>query len=264
MVLSVSNVSCGYKNNILLKSVNFTVKKTECICLLGPNGIGKTTLFKTLLGLLDPVEGTISVGDRSIRDLSERERAGIFAYIPQQSQIFFPYTVLDIIVMGSAARIGLGSVPGKEVYDEARWYLETLSIAHLECQTFSNLSGGEKQLVLIARALFQQAEFLMMDEPSSALDFGNESLFLSRVLSLKDEGKGFIMITHNPNHAFILADTVILITSQGELVTGPPDDVITPENIKSAYGVEGIIHSHSYSSGKRIFFCLPAIAGGLF
>lgn len=173
MLLELTNVACGYGAVPLFQNISFTVARGETLCLLGPNGVGKTTLFKTILGLLPPAAGIIRMEGKDIARWGAEERARHIAYVPQTHTPPFPFTVRDVVLMGRAARIGRLGVPGKRDCTAAAEAMGLLGITHLAEKVYTKTSGGERQLVLLARALAQEPELLCMDEPTASLDFGN-------------------------------------------------------------------------------------------
>ncbi|MDO4554929.1 MAG: ABC transporter ATP-binding protein [Lachnospiraceae bacterium] len=165
--MKITNLSCGYGTKTVLKDVSFFLNPGEIFCILGPDGIGKTTLFKTLLGLLPPVSGNILIHDTPLSHFSNREKAQLMAYVPQSHTPPFPYTVHQVVVMGRTAYLGLFRAPGKKDIQIADNILEMLGIVSLRDRIYTELSGGERQMVLIARALAQQPDILLMDEPTA-------------------------------------------------------------------------------------------------
>ena len=225
MSLSVENLSFAYGAAPVLRDVSFTAEGGELVSVLGPNGVGKTTLFRCILGTLTPQMGHIKMDGQDLATLPPRERARRIAYIPQIHPPTFGYTVLDTVLMG-AAQIRQA--------DEA---LEQVGATHLRERNFAHLSGGEQQVVLIARALAQKAEVLMMDEPTSALDYGNQLRILQMVRRLAAQGYTVILSTHNPQHALTFATTLLALHGGTAAAWGRPAQVLTPELMETLYGV---------------------------
>jgi iron complex transport system ATP-binding protein len=187
-VLAAENLSIGYGSTVVATGINLSLRAGSITCLLGPNGVGKTTLFKTLLGLIAPLAGTIRVGDENLSRLSRAAIARQIAYVPQAYLGDFAYTVLDLVVMGRTAYIGaFGSVTKADV-DIAMEALEALGITALAQRDATRVSGGQRQLALVARALAQQANIIVMDEPTASLDLGNRLLILDRIRKLATDG----------------------------------------------------------------------------
>ena len=238
MSLLVENLSFAYDKHPVLRDVNFTVEKGEFISVLGPNGVGKSTLFRCILGALAEFSGTISIDGQEIRTLSHRQRARRIAYIPQTHRPTFGYTVLDTALMGTTRQLSPFQQPKLEQIDIAHEALRRMGIDHLSERNFGQLSGGEQQLVLIARAIAQQSDILVMDEPTSALDYGNQLRVLQQVRDLSREGYTVLLSTHNPQHALTFADRVLALHDGTVAAHGTAKDVLTPELMRKLYGID--------------------------
>ncbi|HBE76205.1 MAG TPA: iron ABC transporter ATP-binding protein [Firmicutes bacterium] len=237
MKLEINQVMCGYGNRTILKDISFSVHDREILCLLGPNGVGKTTLFKTILGFLRLQGGDILLNGENIR-LWPRERlARAIGYVPQAHTPPFPFTVLDVVTMGRTAHLGVFSSPSKKDVMIAEQAIETLNIGFLRDRIYTEISGGERQMVLIARALTQEPKLLVMDEPTSNLDFGNQIRVLQQIRELAGRGLGVIMTSHFPDHAFLCSTKIALLQKDRGFITGEADEVVTEENMRAAYGV---------------------------
>ena len=208
----LNQVTCGYKNKPVLENLSFSVKGGESLCLLGPNGVGKTTLFRSMLGFLKPLAGTIMLDGQDIASWSSRMLAQKIGYVPQNHTPPFAYPVLDVVTIGRLSRISPVASPSAHDVDVAMASLERLGVAHLADKLYTQISGGERQMVLIARALAQEPEMLVMDEPTASLDYGNQVKVLRQISRLAREGMSIIMTTHFPDHAFLCASKVGLIT----------------------------------------------------
>lgn len=220
-----------------LRDLSVAVGAGEVCCLLGPNGTGKTTLMRCILGLLRPSAGEVLIGGSPTAQLSDRELARRVAYVPQQSSSPFQFTALDIAVMGRTPYLPLTAVPGRADRQAARSALEQVGIAHLAERSFTSMSGGERQLALFARALVQQADLLILDEPTAALDYGNAARILSLITELGRTGRTVLMSSHHPDHALGYADRAILLSDGGLLADGPPAEVVTGPRLTDLYGV---------------------------
>ncbi len=234
----MADLSFSYgKASPSLAGVSLTVAPAELVCLLGPNGAGKTTLLRCLLGLLTPERGTIRIAGVDIAGLSARKTARLVAYVPQQSTHTFPFTALDVAVMGRTPHLRSLASPSNADRRHALRVLDSVGIANLAQRPFLQLSGGQRQLTLLARALVQEAELLILDEPTAALDYGNEVRTLNIVRRLTATGRSVLMTTHQPNHALLCADRAVLLGEGRILADGPPPEVITAASLSALYGV---------------------------
>lgn len=254
-VIEVEKLSFAYtKNTPVLKEVSFDVESGSYMCLLGPNGAGKSTLFQCMLGLNGKYGGEIRVCGDNIRTLSEKQLAKRVAYIPQSSVHAFNYTVEDVVLMGTTALVGGFASPGERERRLALEALERLGIESLCDRKFQNISGGERQLVLIARALAQQAKILFMDEPTANLDYGNQCRVLDEIKRLASEGYTIVQSTHNPDQAFLYADGVLAISNGRVAAQGAPGEVLSGELMSRLYGVDVRVLDVEGGSAR---ICLP-------
>ena len=235
--LQAVDLTCGYGGVPVVEHVGFSLEPGEVCCILGPNGVGKTTLFKTLLGVLPPLDGQVLIDGDSIFSMSRQQVARSVGYVPQAHTPPFPFTVLDVVEMGRTSRVDVFRAPSELDRSIALEALNTLGIAHLHDRLYTQISGGERQMVLIARALAQQTELLIMDEPTANLDFGNQVDVLSYVRQLARAGLSVLMTTHTPDHVFMCADTVIAVKGARDVVVGPTNDVMTEQLVEDLYGI---------------------------
>ena len=238
MSIEIRNLSFAYSLREVLRGVSLSAGDGQLLAVLGPNGVGKTTLFRCILGLQPNYKGSIRIDGTDAHTLSARELAHHIAYIPQTHGMAFSYSVQDMVLMGTTHQVSTMSVPKQKELDAAGAAMEKLGISHLTDQNFAKLSGGEQQLVLIARALAQNAKTLLMDEPTASLDYGNQSLVLRQVRKLADDGYTILLSTHNPQHALWYADRAAALLNGTVAAFGSPSDVVDAALIEKLYGVE--------------------------
>jgi iron complex transport system ATP-binding protein len=237
-VLRAQDLSFGFPGRTVGSGVDFAVSGGEVLCILGPNGGGKTTLIRTLLGLLPSHSGKVLLGERPMQELSRSEVARTVGYVPQAHVGAFAYSVRSMVLMGRTAHLGLFSTPSSRDQEAALRAIDTLGIGALADRAFTEISGGERQLALIARALAQEPQVLVMDEPTSSLDFGNQVRVLGHVRGLAAQGMAVLMSSHQPDHALQCADRALLLGEGRALELGAPADVVTPASLKRLYGVD--------------------------
>ena len=241
MSIQIHNLSFAYSVRDVLKDITLSVEQGQLLAVLGPNGVGKTTLFRCILGLQPHYKGEIYIDGVDAHTLSARELAHRIAYIPQTHGMAFGYSVQDMVLMGTTHNVSSMSVPRQKELEQANAALEKLGISHLSYQNFGKLSGGEQQLVLIARALAQNAKTLLMDEPTASLDYGNQSLVLRQVRLLADEGFTVLLSTHNPQHALWYADLAVALLDGSVTALGAPGVVVDAKLIEHLYGVKVLL-----------------------
>lgn len=261
MSIEARDLAFGYRGNLVGRGLDLSVPRGEVLCLLGPNGCGKTTLFKTLLGLLPPLDGNITLDGENMEHWSRQRRARFLAYVPQQHDAYFPFTVMEVVLMGRGARVPVFATPGRHDRKAAESTLEALHLWHLRDQVYSQISGGERQLTLIARALTQEPQVLVMDEPTTNLDFGNQVLVLNHILALKRKGITVLMSTHDPGQAFHCADKAALLRDGQVLHSGTCEAVLTSANLKSLYGVDVAVLDIKGTGHHTGRVCVPMHAG---
>lgn len=279
--ISVENLTLRYEKNLVLNKINFSIKKGSVVTLVGPNGCGKTTLLKIINGFLRQNEGTVYIDSRNIEEIANRELARILGHVSQMHKSSFPFSVLDVVLTGRMPYISMFSTPGKEDIEKAYQVLEFMGIAHFALRPYTRISGGERQMVMIAKALAQEPDFLLLDEPTSFLDLKNQIHVLKTIISLaKTRNITVLMTLHEPNHALLFSDEIILLRKLhdpenenfssrhdpspgaspekediltypvGNIVSsGVPEKVMTPEKIKEAYGIDVEVLEHK---GKRM------------
>ncbi len=254
MSIEVSNLSFSYGSREILHDLTFSIPDGCLANVLGPNGVGKSTLFRCILGLNPGYSGSILVNGKELNRLSVRERAREISYIPQSHAPVYDYEVVDVVLMATGNDLKLLSTPGPAQLARAHEALERIGIGHLAHRTYTQISGGEQQLVLIARALAQNARTIIMDEPTSALDYGNTVRVLSCVRQLAREGLSIVQSTHNPDHAFLYSDRTMVL-SEGRLrAFGNPHSVITSQLISELYGIDIEVCT---LFGDKVRVCVP-------
>lgn len=254
MSVSVSNLSFTYGKHQVLDGVSFITDNGSLTAVLGPNGVGKSTLFQCMLGLLPNYRGLITINGADAKNIGVRALAKQIAYIPQSHAPIFNFSVLDIVLMGTSAQVSAVSNPGGQQIEYAKSALDRLGIYHLRERGYVKISGGERQLVLIARALAQNAKILVMDEPTSNLDYGNQIRIMTHIKNLTAEGYTVIQSTHNPDQTFLFADQVLAMSNGRVLRQGAPRDVLSDALITDLYGVEVEVQS---LCRDRARVCLP-------
>lgn len=256
MRLEVDHLSFSYGENKVLNDVSFSSQGGEAIAVLGPNGVGKSTFFKCILGFLPIKKGKIEIDGRNVSLMSGKELSTLIAYIPQSSNPVFNHSVLDSAAMGLTNKMGLFSVPGEKERKKALEALDRLGIAKLANRGCLNISGGERQLMLIARAMVQDAKIIVMDEPTSSLDYGNSYRVMETIMSLSKEGYTILFSTHDPDFAMRYSDRVIAF-SKGEIIRdGRPGKVLTSDVLSTLYSINVAIRSVKVRD-KEYSVCIP-------
>ncbi len=238
MSIEVQALSFAYGEQQVLRDVSFTAEDGQFLSVLGPNGVGKSTLFRCILGLLRGYRGSIRVNGADTRRLKAQQLAKQIAYIPQSHYPSFNYSVFDMVLMGTTSKVAFLGGPGAQQRRDAMEALERVGIAHLAEKGYTNISGGERQLVLIARALAQEARVLVLDEPTANLDYGNQLRVMEQVRALTDSGYTVIQSTHNPEQAFLFSHVVAAMKNGGILALGTPAQVVTEALMEDLYGAD--------------------------
>ncbi len=258
MTLQVKGLRYTYPRQEALQDVSFEVEKGSLLFLLGENGAGKTTLFRCMLGFLKQYAGDIFIDGKNAASLPPKELAKLVAYIPQAHSPTFNYTVLDTVLMGTNPFLQGAAGPGEKEQERAVCAMEKLGISHMAKRGFAEISGGERQLVLIARALAQNTKILVMDEPTANLDYGNQYRVLELVRQLAGEGYLILFSSHNPEHALLYATHVLALQKGKRLAFGPPETALTPEILEQLYGIP--VQVTKLQNGKReVPVCLPVL-----
>ena len=261
MSIEVKNLRFRYGARPVIGDVSFTAEKGELLAVLGPNGVGKSTLFRCLLGFLKPVGGEILVDGKELGAYSRRELAKKIAYIPQSHAPAFDHTVLDSVLMGMTAQLRVFEQPGQAQREKAMQMLRALGIEKLADRGCMKISGGERQLMLLARALVQDASMLIMDEPTANLDYGNSCRVMERVKRLGQNGYTIIFSTHDPNQAFSYATKVLALKDGGVMAVGAPEAVLTEDVLSRLYGIP-VARCEMETVFGRKTICMP-VPGGM-
>jgi len=254
-LLDLQDISFAYRQQTVLAGIDLAIPKGTVVALLGPNGSGKTTLLKLMLGLLRPAQGQVRLEGRDIHAMPPRELARSMAYVPQVHKEPFAYRVFDVALMGRMPHKEFFSRYGREDRRIAREALERVGIGHLAEQPYTEISGGERQLALIARAMTQGAHFFVMDEPTNGLDYGNQIRLLERLKQLAAEGNTFVFSTHHPDHAMAVADRVVMMRKGVIAYDGLVDATIHQASLMDLYNVD--VRLVPVEEG--ICVCVPAV-----
>lgn len=258
MNLELRDIYCGYnKEKPVVKNVTFSLQDGDVCALLGPNGVGKTTMFKTILNLIPPLAGQVCIDGEDISKWSARKRSRYLAYVAQAHVPQFPYLVRDIAMMGRLGQTSAMGQPGRRDYEVVEQALEDVGIRHLRDQVYTEISGGERQLLMIARALCQEPKILVMDEPTANLDYGNMVTVMRCIRKLSKKGLCIIFTTHMPDQAFMTGAKTAMLFRNDPFVFGPGEQVITKDNLYKAYHTDIEILSMIDSEGKPVRVCAP-------
>jgi iron complex transport system ATP-binding protein len=234
-MLKVNNIHFNYGTTRILDDLSFNVEEGQLCGLFGPNGCGKTTLFKCCMNFLKYHMGSVVMDGVDIKECSIEDMAKIVAYVPQEHKPPFPYLVKEVVLMGRTPHLGGFFGISREDKEKAWDALELLDISHLADQPYNQLSGGQRQMVLIARAIAQETRIIFLDEPTSALDFSNQMRIWDLMRKVKDQGITILACSHDPNHVSWFCDKVVVMNRSGILCQGPPHDVITESVLNDVY-----------------------------
>jgi len=238
-LIELDNVSFTYSsdNNQVLRTLSLSVKKGDITAILGPNGIGKTTLLYLILGWIKADSGSIIIGEKNQEDYKRREMGRIIGLVPQDEHISFEYSLLEYVLLGRSPHLHALESPGKKDYKAAVDALKKVGLEKLSDRPVTHLSGGEKQLVLVARSLAQEPKILLLDEPMSNLDLANKIRLIAVLNSLKNEGVTILFTSHEPEVAASISNYIILMGSDNNIVHGTTNKILTSESLSRIYGV---------------------------
>ena len=252
MIFSVEHGEFGYADRKILQDISFSVKKGEVLTVLGPNGVGKTTLLKCMMGLLPWKSGRTMIDETPLYKMKTGDIWSKIAYVPQSKGTALSYTAREMVLMGRSARLGLFAQPTKEDYLKADEAMEKVGITRFANKKCSCMSGGELQMVLIARALSANPKMLVLDEPESNLDFKNQLIVLETIQRLsKEEGISAIVNTHYPAHALKIADKALLLSYNGDCQFGTVEEIVNEANMEKAFHVEVKIVDFHYKKREH-------------
>ena len=240
MIYEVKNLTFSYPNSErkVLDNASLTLKAGEVLCILGPNGAGKTTLLNCMAGLLTPQSGSVTLCGRDIKQMSPREVAQTVGYVPQLHTPSFDYRVIDFVLMGHAPKTGIFSKPSEEDEQMCLDVLRSMNLEHIAYKSYIEISGGERQQLLIARSIVQQPKAILFDEPTAHLDYGNQHRVLKRVRQMADSGYSVVITTHNPDHALLLGDKAAIVEKSGVITQGSSHEIITEERLRKVYDTD--------------------------
>ena len=257
-LIEIRSAGFSYGEQAVFSGVDLDVYPGEVLTILGPNGCGKSTLLRCIGGALALKQGTVRFENLDLSILDVRARARKVALLFQDHTPSFPYPVLDVVSMGRTPYLSAFGAPSAQDIAIAEEALEQVGMSHLKQRPYTELSGGERQLVLLARTLAQQPAVILLDEPTAHLDFKNQVRSLQQIGALAERGVTMIMTTHDPNQAFLFPGRAALMRPGGTLVVGPPPEVITDESLSAAYGIGVAVLSIERRDGLgELQFCTP-------
>ncbi|RIK92077.1 MAG: ABC transporter [Burkholderiales bacterium] len=249
----------GYQRHALTRPIDLSLHGGEIVVVLGPNGSGKSTLFRTLLGIVAPVAGEVRWAGRPLAQHSPRELAECVAWVPQSPGAAFEFTVEQYVMLGRLGRLAAGAAPARADRAAVARAIERLGLQDFRERPLSRMSGGERQLAAVARALAQEASTLVLDEPTTSLDFGNQGRVLDVIASLADDGLGIVYSTHDPNHARRAGTRALVYLPEGETAFGAVDELVEPATLSRVYGVP-VDGAHT-ADGRLVLAIAPALGG---
>lgn len=262
MILELRNVTCGYAPDCpVIKNITFSIESGDICALLGPNGVGKTTLFKTILSLIRPLHGQVCIDGVDVSSWTAKKRSRFIGYVAQAHIPTFPYLVKDIVMLGRIGSQSMLGQPSKQDFEVAEQALEEVGIRHLRDEVYTKISGGERQLLMIAKALAQEPKILVMDEPTANLDYGNMIKVMSCVKGLTKKGMCILFTTHMPDQALMCHAKTAMMFRNDPLVFGPSELVITSENLYKAYQADIEVLNVLDAHGNPVRLCAPAFSG---
>lgn len=260
--IEIEDICFSHETKDVLKNISFSIKPGEILCIFGPNGCGKTTMLECILGIRDVDSGTIKIMEDDIRLLNEKDIAKKVAFVPQFQEATFGYSVLEMVLMGRTPNTGMFSSPNNKDIDIAEKALMEVGIYELKDHNYNKLSGGEAQLVKLARSIAQDTEILILDEPTAHLDFRNELKVIKQISTMaKAHNMSIVMATHFPNHAFFFDregnDTTVAIMDDGVIQSiGSAGEVLSEKNMERIFGIKAKIYE-DIEDGKKSTYIMP-------
>jgi iron complex transport system ATP-binding protein len=256
--IDITGLTFGYtEQDPIFFGIDIHLKPGQVFCLLGPNGSGKSTLLKCIMQVLTPASGRVEVDGEDLSGMSANRIAAKLGFVPQSLVPAFPFTVAEIVVMGRASQIRMTASPSRKDRDMAMASLERMGIAHLALRPCNQLSGGEWQQVLIARALTHSPNVLLLDEPTAHLDIGNQVKILEIVNRLAEDGITIFMASHFPDHAFLTAHQVGILKNGRLLALGNPDETLCESVLYDTYGIHIRVVTVEKDIHRKI--CVPVL-----
>jgi iron complex transport system ATP-binding protein len=250
--IGVTDLTVRAGDRKILDTLSFTVREDDFFVIIGPNGAGKTTLLKALCGLAGRVNGRITILGKEQGNYSRRGLAATMALVPQQMHLEFGFTVEETVLMGRSPHLGLLEHEKREDYELAARAMAFTQVDHLARRRLDQLSGGERQRVMIARAICQQPRIMLLDEPTAALDPAHQLHILQLMERLREEGMTVLMVSHDLNLAALFASRILLLREGRGLLSGAPEEILTPENLRQAYGCNMHVDTHPATGKPRI------------
>jgi len=251
--ISLRNLNYSYTDLPVLKNISFSIKQGEFFIIIGPNGSGKTTLIKVVSGLIRHQRGSLNIFEQPINSYSRKALAVKIALVPQMVLENFPFTVLEIVLMGRSPHQGILGLQSEKDFSIANRAMEFTGVKHLKNRKLEHLSGGERQRVFIARAICQEPQIILLDEPTSSLDIAHQLRVMDLMEKLKNEmGFTIIMVSHDVNLAAMYSDRILLLKA-GEIVNiGKPDEILTLQILKETYGCRLLVDESPVGKFPRI------------
>jgi iron complex transport system ATP-binding protein len=252
-ILDINNISLNFRDKLILSNVSFSVSAGEFFVILGPNGAGKTSLLKVLSGLQNAQSGSVSVKDKNISEYRRRELSQIIAMVPQHIEVGFPFTVADTVIMGRTPHLGILGMEGKNDFNIAEEAMKFTDVAYLSERKLFQLSGGELQRVIIARAICQQPEIILLDEPTTALDPAHQLKIMDLMEKFRREmGTTIIMVSHDLNLASMYGNRMLLLKEGRVIKTGEPGSVLDKELLEQSYGCRMMVDESPLGQAVRV------------